>query len=398
MNLLSSVITYVRRLIKSPSNAEITDNLIIDYINRFWLMDVDAEIQVFDLKTKYQFQTQPAVDQYNMPLYNVQSETPGQPNSQDIAMFPVYQGFLSPAYINGIQVQLQTEQEYFYNIWPNIVQNMNTIGIGNGTAGPYTLRFPIISNFPFPPNPPLNGILRGHVDIAGIIATGNNVDPPLVNTLNLNIPSTSVDKKVFITSTDATGANVVVSDSGQFLQGHVNHGLLMVPGNAPFGNTSLGTYSVTENTIDYLTGFMNVLFPVAIPIGRHINAQCFYFQTGLPRGILFYNNSIILRSPPDRQYLVELTAYLTPTAFMNTSQAIPYAYMSEYIARGAARKILSDTGDWEQFNAYEPLFIEQRSLVWKRSQRIKTSTRTQTIFSAGNTIGNGFYGSGSNSI
>ena len=32
MNLLSDVITYVRRLIKSPSNAVISDNLIIDYI------------------------------------------------------------------------------------------------------------------------------------------------------------------------------------------------------------------------------------------------------------------------------------------------------------------------------------------------------------------------------
>jgi hypothetical protein len=55
--------------------------------------------------------------------------------------------------------------------------------------------------------------------------------------------------------------------------------------------------------------------------------------------------------------------------------------MAEYIARGAARKILSDTGDWEQFQAYEPLFIEQETLVHIRSQRQFTSTRTQTIYS-----------------
>ncbi len=81
------------------------------------------------------------------------------------------------------------------------------------------------------------------------------------------------------------------------------------------------------------------------------------------------------------QYLVEMDAYLSPSAFLSTSQAIPFAYMAEYIARGAARKILSDTGDWEQFQAYEPLFIEQERLVWKRSQRVFTSTRTGTIFS-----------------
>jgi hypothetical protein len=55
--------------------------------------------------------------------------------------------------------------------------------------------------------------------------------------------------------------------------------------------------------------------------------------------------------------------------------------MSEYLGRGTARKILSDTGDWDQFNAYEPLFREQEMLVWKRSQRQNTSTRTQTLYS-----------------
>jgi hypothetical protein len=55
--------------------------------------------------------------------------------------------------------------------------------------------------------------------------------------------------------------------------------------------------------------------------------------------------------------------------------------MTEYISRGAARKILSDTGDMEQFMFYEPLFREQENLVWKRSQRQFTTDRTNTIFS-----------------
>ena len=68
---------------------------------------------------------------------------------------------------------------------------------------------------------------------------------------------------------------------------------------------------------------------------------------------------------------------------MNSSQSLPFAYMSEYIARGAARKILSDTGDVEQFMFYEPIFREQEILVWKRSQRQFTQDRTQTIYSQG---------------
>jgi hypothetical protein len=390
LNLLSDIITYIRRIIKSPSNNIITDTLIIDYINRFWIMDVDARMQLFDLKAKYQFQTTPGVDRYNMPLYNVQTE----PGSQTIGMYPVYQGFISPCYINGIQVPLQTQKNAFTNIWPNVVQNMPAITTGNGTTGPYTLTFPIAPANTTPVNTPVECILRGHVDIAGIMSTGNNQDPPFGTTLNTNIPFTSIDSAVFITSMDGNGNNVVVADSGQFLNNGVtnisNYGLLMsqVPtgtqGLNPFGYSALsGGYSITSNTVNYFTGVATVTFPVPIPSGININAQCFFFQTGLPRALLYYNNVLTLRSPPDQQYLVELDAYITPAAFLNTSSAIQFGYMAEYLARGAARKILSDTGDWEQFDRYEAQFKEQELLVWKRSQRQWTASRTTTIYSDG---------------
>lgn len=387
MDLLSDIITYVRRIIKSPSNAVITDNLIIDYINRFWLMDVDARIQLFDLKAKYQFQTQPGVDQYNMPLYNVQTE----PGSQSISFYPVYQGFLDPVYINGIQVPFQTDKTTFFNIWPNIVQQDTFVGTGNGTSGPYTLQFTISPVNTIPLSPSLQAILRGHVDITGIIASGNNIDPPIGSNLNFDIPSTSIYPAVYFTATNDDGSNIVIQDSGQFLTGNTNFGLLMQPGTAPFGYAALPNggalptpYSTTQNTINYLTGVAtNVYFPVAVPSGATISGQCFFFQCGLPRGVLFNNNTLILRSPPDTQYLVELDAYLSPAAFLQSSQAIQFAYMCEYIARGAARKILSDTGDNEQLAFYEPLFREQEMLVWKRSQRQFTASRTQTIYSQG---------------
>ncbi len=406
MNFLKDIITYVRRIIKSPSNTDISDALIIDYINRFWIMDVSARMQLFDLKTKYQFQTSPGIDQYNMPLYSVQSETPGSPNNADIAMYPVYQGFVSPAYINGVQVGLETQKNLFFNAWPNITQNLQVVGTGDGSAGPYTLSFPILNNVNPPQNPPLQGILRGHVDITGIIATNQNEDPPLVTNTEITnldpfiqtVPVMNTFPAVYFTSIGADGANIVVCDSGQFLADNINYGLLMEPGNAPRGNLPLTggptpDYSTTQNTINYFTGVAtNVYFPTAIPAGQEINAQCYYFQTGLPRGMLYYNNTLTLRSPPDRPYLVELEAYLTPCAFFSTSAAIPFAYMAEYIARGAARKILSDTGDVEQFMFYEPLFKEQELLVWKRSQRQWTNNRTETIYSQGLNRGQGYCG------
>src|SRR5271163_1506490 len=143
MFLLSDIITYIRRLIKAPSNESITDSLLIDYINRFWINDVDARLQLFDLKKKYSFQTQPGVDQYNMPLYSPQVESPSQ-DAQTIEMYPVYQGFLGPAYINGILAQFQTQKNSFYNIYPNIVQNNIAAAIGDGVSTNYTIQLPIL--------------------------------------------------------------------------------------------------------------------------------------------------------------------------------------------------------------------------------------------------------------
>ncbi len=391
MYLLKDIITYMRRILKTPSNQSITDGLLIDYINRFWINDIDARIQIFDRKTKYQFITTPGVDQYNMPLYDPQTESPGtpgnpDPNAQIIGLYPVYQGFLSPCYINGINVALQTQQNGFFNIWPNIVQKYNAIVLGNG-GGSYTIQLPILPQTP-PPNPPYNPILRGHVDITGIIQTGNNIDPPIGSNFNLTIPVTSVEARVFITTLDAAGENLIVTDSGQFLDTDINYGLLMSPGKAPYGNIPLGpgtngTYSTTQNTINYLTGTINVTFPENVPPGKNINVQCYFFQTGLPRAMLFYNNTLTLRNVPDSQYLVELDAYLTPAAFINSADPIALGYMSEYIAYGAARKIMLDTGDQEQLQFYEPIFREQEILVWKRSQRQWTATRTETIYSQG---------------
>lgn len=349
-------------------------------------MDVDARMQLFDLKTKYQFLTTPGFDKYNMPLYNVQSSA----LQSAIGMFPVYQGFMQPARISGITIPFYTQTSEFFDYWPNYPLSSPSGVVGNGGSN-YTIPLPF---FPFPQNNPqpfVGTVERGHVDITGIIYTGNNVDPPLVSpgpsTNFLQIPTTSVNSRVYFSAL-VDGANVVVADSGQFLETNLNYGILMVPGNAPLGNVALnGGYSTTLNTIDYVRGVANVTFtdnagdPVNIPIGTCINVQVSSYAPGLPRAMLFYNNVITLRSIPNTQYVVELDAYLTPAAFLSTSSALPFAYMAEYLARGAARKILSDTGDTEQFMFYEPLFREQESLVWKRSQRQFTSTRTETIYS-----------------
>jgi len=383
----------MRRIIKTPSNASVSDTLLIDYINRFVICDIDARMQLFDYKTKYTFITQPGVDKYNMPLYTSQSSPSG--GASNIAMYPVYQGFFDPAYVDGVQAGFYTRKENFQGLYYNQVTRNNNVAVGDGTIGPYTFTVPNGTPVTAPLNPPFQGMLRGHVDITGIMATNVNNDPILVNTLDTDIPVTSVDSRVYITTFDANNNNMIVQDSGQFLSSDSNYGLLMEPGKAPYGNQPLsGGYSTTSNTINYLTGQCTVTFPNPVPAGVNINVQSIWISSGKPTAILFNNNTLTLRVPPASQYQVELQAYLTPAAYLSTGQAQPFGYMCEYISLGAARKYLTDTRNEAQFNFYEPIFREQELLVWKRSDRINSSTRRQTIYSSGNPLygSNYFYG------
>lgn len=374
MNLLGDIITYVRRIVKTPSNAQLTDALIIDYINRFWIMDVAARIQLFDMKTEYEFQTTPGVVDYNMPLYGLQLEY----GPQAISYYPIYQGFFGPILVNSVQVPFNTQRETFLNWNQNSLQPLQQVATGDGTTQTFRFSLPYFPAIP------------GHVDMLGMMKAGYTQSPIFTSSFINDIPMTSVKSRIFINYTNADGSNTTIQDSGQFLTSGTSgdlYGLLMVPGSPPTSGISLGTYSTTSNTVNYNTGVINVTFPTAPPSGTPIQVQGYFYEQGIPRTVLFYNNTVTLLPPPNTQYLVTMGAYLSPAAYLGSNSAIPYAYMCEYVARGAARKILSDTGDVEQFMFYEPLFREQESLVWKRSQRIFTSTRTPTLFSEGQSTG-----------
>lgn len=371
MNILDDVLTQMSRLLKTFSNAQLSEQLKIEYVNRFCTIDLPARIQSFDLKRLYTFYTQPYVDMYNMPLYSLQ--TPTLPNSSPISYYPVYQGFLGPVYVNGIETPFFNDPQQFYRTNTNQILNQPNIAFGDGTST-YTIQ---VGQQP---------LLRGHVDITGVIKAANAIqavtpqDPIIGNTFNTNVPVSSVTARVTISTVNALGQNMIITDSGQFLSSNVNLGLLMNNGPAPYGNTSLGTYSATQNVVDYLNGTIYVTFPQPVPSGIPINVMCYFYQPGMPRTAMFFSNSIVLRTVPDQQYKVEMTAYLTPAAYLSSTDAIEFAYMSEYIARGATRKILSDTGDVEQFQFYEPLFKEQELLVWKRTQRVTTAVKTPSIY------------------
>lgn len=331
MNLVSDIITYVRRIIKSPSNQVISDSLILDYLNRFYTYDSPARLQLFELKTKYNFMLTPTVDRYNAP-YNPDGNL-------------TYQSFISPAYIDGAQSNFSISEESFYKAYPRFTNNeqLQVVSNGGGNFTGNTTRFPIQRGF----------------------------DNSIPQNLNLPItPSTSLFPGIWFTTTDVNGNQVVVSDTGTFDPTNFQVGILQVAGSA-----------TPAGTINYQTGAFSVTFPATINNGTPIYADYYTYQSGRPAIVKFYDNYFEFRPIPDHSYLFEIDCYLTPASFLSTTESVKWGYMTEWLARGAARKMLSDWGDYEQFAFYEPLFREQEMLVIRRTDRQFSVKRTPTIFS-----------------
>jgi len=212
--------------------------------------------------------------------------------------------------------------------------------------------------------------------VIGVNAYEQNEEP---------IPYSSLNSGVYISALDANNNQITIQDVGpnyppSAATGNGNIGNLMLK--SVLENTAVTLDSLdTAGTINYETGAISLDFsPTVIPSGNTIQVKYVSFAAGTPRIVIFYNNVITVRPVPDTAYLLEFDAYLTPAAFLNSAAAFPFSYMAEYIARGAARKILSDTGDAEQLAFYEPFFREQESLVIRRTNRQQSVNRTPTIF------------------
>lgn len=412
--VVNEVITYVRRILKQPNQQDISDSTIGDYINRFYVYDAPARIQLFDLKVQYSLELVPNVDQYNAPI----TILPGG------SIVPTYNVFEPPGFVDGYKITWQQNNESFTRLFPNFFQN-NFQQNGTGVSGPYSFT---IANGP---------IVQGHID--------QNIEPGLVNSVPItnvtqavqavvsavnsfsvgqlvtfaavggmtqlngntyqvvnrtaNAFTINVNSTAFTAYTIGGTASVIISSQG-LLTSNVyvtaidTNGNLNVAQDSPGSSTTGALIQYDSNkisrnvgTVNYITGAISVTFLNSIPSTSAINSQCIPYSAGRPQAVLFYDNTFTFRPVPSQPFLFRCDAYYTPAAFLATTNAVPYRWMSEYLARGAARKILSDYGDKEQLQFYEPFFREQENFVLRRTTRQNSVVRTSTIYTG--QVGNG---------
>lgn len=96
------------------------------------------------------------------------------------------------------------------------------------------------------------------------------------------------------------------------------------------------------------------------------------YQPQRPTYVLYYNNELTFRGPPDRDYLIKIAAYQVELQITNPDYSAPYQglqqdYLYRYICYGAALDIFSDFGEMDRWNEIQPAYRRYRALVYSRT-------------------------------
>lgn len=334
---LDDIRQKVRRITGRPSDQQITDAQIDDYINTFYIYDLPEHLHLISNRVNYQFLTNA-----NQAIYDLQND--------------IYLTGMPPVFIGGYRSYMTQSRDNFYRINPALDFLQQSVAVGNGTALGYSfnlMQTPIMRGWKT--NPP------------GAYSTS------LVGTQS-DVPASSLSWMVLISALDANGNSVSLIDDGQ--------GFL-------FDVDDLSTdHASARGTINYTTGAVQIpVAPVSllgfvrpIPNGNPINAQYVPYVASRPQSVAFYQQQFNLYPIPDQAYTVSFEAYKIPTALIRDTDNPQMKEFGQVLAYGAADKIFSDNADMESQMKFRPLLDEQLKLIQRRTIVQQTSDRTMTIY------------------
>lgn len=332
---LSAIQQKVRRLTRSPSLQQLSQDDLNQYINTFILYDFPEHLRLFSLRTTLTFYTQPYVDTYQTitdpsfstnPLYNFQNKY--------LTVHPTI-------YVAGIPVYWTQYRDVFYGNYPQTNFVFNTLFQGNGTTGPFVgnlEQFPVLQN----------SVLFSALDISG--AAMQVIDYPVTDSFT-GMPSNTV-------------------------------GALGIPGvpqelPSPYGQ------------INYQTGAYTLLFP-ANTMNSDTNivyGEGQFYQPGLPISCLYFDNKFTLRPVPDKSYTVQLEADIRPTELLDSGKSPQLEQWWQFISYGAALKIFQDRMDLDSVQLIMPEFQAQMDMVNRTNLVQQANERTVTIYTQGKNYG-----------
>ncbi len=352
---LADIVTKVRRLTGTGNSLQLTDSMIIDYINSFYLYDFPSEFRSLQLKNTFTFNTIQNQDTYMFDFVH-------------------YSTLEQPAYINKRVVPFYNNPSNFYTLFFNW-QNREVLDIGDGGIGPYAgtaQTIPIVAS--------LNNNPMAETKTPPTAAFGTGSYPVAAAYEEPNIARV---QNILITANTATSSLRVTDDGNGNLIGNV-----------------------TAGAINYITGAItNLTFDAAVPDGTDI--EIFYNPSNpsIPQAVLFWQNQLTLRPVPDKSYTVEIVAYRRPSQVLlgsvdpdaPTTTGLPELLeWWETLAAGAAKKIFEDRQDEDGILMMDKMLAERYALNETRTYAQLGKQSISTIFSDQlNGFGGSFSGWGS---
>lgn len=116
-NTLEAIRMKVRRLTASPSQQQLSDADLDEYVNTYMLQDLPSSLKLRQLRDNYEFMTVPDQDEYALDANK-------------------YYEVEAPIYVAGYDMDLYVDQTQFYAVWSK-AENSKAVATGDGTTGPY---------------------------------------------------------------------------------------------------------------------------------------------------------------------------------------------------------------------------------------------------------------------
>ncbi len=96
------------------------------------------------------------------------------------------------------------------------------------------------------------------------------------------------------------------------------------------------------------------------------------YQPQRPTYVLYYNNELDFKGPPEKTYLIKIAAYqvelqLTNPDYDPAYQGLNQDYLYRYICYGTALDIFSDFGEMDKWRDIFPAYQRYRALVYSRT-------------------------------
>jgi hypothetical protein len=243
--------------------------------------------------------------------------TPNVPATNPLFEFDQeYITFEGPVYIAGYEARFSQSRSEFYRLYPLTNSILNSGSTGNGVAVAFAGTLTQIPILPF---------------------------------------------EVTFSSIDTAGDGLVLYDPA-------GDGILSSPD------------GVSVGTINYITGAYTLTWAIAPRANETIFAEVIPYVAARPQMLLYFDNTFFVRPVPDMPYKITINAYIRPAELLAAGTSPQLEQWWQYIAYGAAKKVLEDRMDLETVALIMPEFKKQEALVLRRTLVQQANERVATIY------------------